>query len=186
MDKYEVTYLVADESVLQKDPIASLVKELGGAVVSTKRWGQKPLAYSIKKQSTAFYVTLVVEMPADKLKKFNRALQINQDILRALIVKGIYEMKITERDEQRGAQRRPPAIKTAPVRLAAQSEPRRAVKTPVEDEAKAASVAKKTVAQPAVTQKTPKPAAKPKDKPPISDEERLAQLEGKLKDLLKS
>jgi small subunit ribosomal protein S6 len=106
MREYELTYLVSDE-VLESDlnrvtgKISDIILNAGGKIKKEEIWGRRKLAYPIRKQNFANYVTLWIELPANQLANINRELQIMSQILRhLLIIKSISEkqLKVTKED----------------------------------------------------------------------------------------
>jgi small subunit ribosomal protein S6 len=101
MRKYEMTYLISDEvqeSDLNKvtGKVAGFITELGGKVVKEDIWGRRKLAYPIKKQDFATYVTLYFDLPAHKTKEFDRDMRLAGSVLRhLLIVKDFGDEEIT-------------------------------------------------------------------------------------------
>ena len=97
MRNYEIMFIV--KSTLGEDEIkkvaATFQKTLetnGAKVTSVDAWGQKTLAYEIKKGSerhkSGYYFVLEVEANDDKaVKEFDRLARINQNIIRYLIIK---------------------------------------------------------------------------------------------------
>jgi len=93
---YEVTYLVpatltdAEQQVIQQK-IAQLVTKHKGKVISTDVWGKKSLAYQIVHQKTshreAVYTYLEIEMPAENAPEIDRALQLDLQVMRHLMVR---------------------------------------------------------------------------------------------------
>jgi len=185
MEKYEITYLVADESVLAGKPVEKAIEKAEGKIVSAKVWGQKELAYPIGKVKSAFYATIVAELDGAAIAGLDRALRLNPLVIRALIVKGVYEPKpiVEYRPVKRETLEPKGAVAISEIKVAAKPEAeRKEIKVtpekPVKTAEKAVASLEKVTAR--------KPAAKPAKKAEgISDEERLAQLEGKLKELLK-
>ena len=68
MKEYEITYLLADEALFSKKIVENAIENLGGNVTSVKPWGQRNLAYPIRKLNTAFYATIVFELETTKIK----------------------------------------------------------------------------------------------------------------------
>lgn len=99
--KYELTYLVSDEvpeSDLNKvtGKVSGYVKELGGKTTKEEIWGRRKLAYPIKKQDFATYVTLYFDLPANKAIEFEKDLRLIDGVLRQLmIIKELSNEKIT-------------------------------------------------------------------------------------------
>ena len=204
MKQYEITYLVENEDVVKNDPVAEAVKSLGGKIDQTKRWGQRNLAYPIKKLNTAFYNTAVFEIDSLHLVDLSRQLNLNDKVMRFLIVKDI---QIADQEERQFAPNiknqtsktkqiitKTPIskIQTGTKQPQEQDEPmvKKEIQRPiVKPEIKPAPAhqpkkIEKIIEKPV---KVEKPKVKPtKSAPGVTDEERLKQLEDKLEDLLKS
>lgn len=89
---YELTYIV--NSVYSEEQIKDIVtrvgayiKDHGGTVVEQDEWGAKRLAYPIEKKRNGYYVNLIFEAPGDMIAKFERAMEINDGILRYLTLR---------------------------------------------------------------------------------------------------
>lgn len=89
--EYELTVLIHPdrEADLEKSlkTIRDLVKNSGGEIKKEDNWGKKRLAYRIKKQDFAVYVSFDVTLPADAPLKISNTLNITEDCLRYLLVK---------------------------------------------------------------------------------------------------
>lgn len=86
-----MTYLISDlvrEGDLNKvtGKIASFVTSFGGKVAKEDIWGRRKLAYPIKKQDFATYVTIYFSLPADKMKEFDRDVRLTDGIVRHLTI----------------------------------------------------------------------------------------------------
>jgi small subunit ribosomal protein S6 len=92
MSKYEVVFIV--DSRLsdgeKKDvvkQVEDLINKLGGKVVDSKVWiDRQKMAFAIKKAWEGAYYLMIVEMPGSEVARFRRELQINERVLRFLIV----------------------------------------------------------------------------------------------------
>lgn len=90
--KYEMLYLI-DTSIAEeaRDALIAkfedVVKNLGGTVVSTDKWGVKKLAYPINYKSDAFYVLMTFEAEGSAIKELDRVAGITDGILRRMISK---------------------------------------------------------------------------------------------------
>lgn len=90
--KYEMLYLidsaVADEA---RDGLIAkfedVVKNLGGTVLSTDKWGMKKLAYPINYKSDAFYVLMTFEAEGSAVKELDRVAGITDGVIRRMITK---------------------------------------------------------------------------------------------------
>ncbi len=56
-------------------------------IVKEEDWGQKPLAYSIKKEIAGYYLNWVLELKSDLPKDFEKKLITNDNILRHLFLR---------------------------------------------------------------------------------------------------
>lgn len=50
-------------------------------------WGEKPLAYVIKRQNSAFFVNYLFELKEEFAKDFEKKLLANEDVLRHLLLR---------------------------------------------------------------------------------------------------
>ena len=91
MREYELTVLIRPNLEANLDAVLSKVKQLiadnGGSVKAEDNWGKNRLAYSIKGEDFAVYVSMDVELPADAPLKINNALNISDEVIRYLLVK---------------------------------------------------------------------------------------------------
>lgn len=91
MRKYELTYLISDnvpESDLNKvtGKINGYVVSLTGKILKEEIWGRRKLAYPIKKQDFATYVTINFDLPADKANELERNIFLSSKIIRHLMI----------------------------------------------------------------------------------------------------
>lgn len=90
--KYEMLYLI-DSSIAEEAREALIakfeetVKNLGGTVVSTDKWGVKKLAYPINYKNDAFYVLMTFEAEGSAIKELDRIAGITDGIMRRMITK---------------------------------------------------------------------------------------------------
>ena len=90
--KYEMLYFIdsaiaeeAREALISK--FEDTVKNLGGTVVSTDKWGVKKLAYPINYKSDAFYVLMTFEADGSAIKELDRIAGITDGVMRRMITK---------------------------------------------------------------------------------------------------
>lgn len=186
MQEYEITYLVENEQVFGKKIVEHAIESLEGEIVSVKPWGQRNLAYKIGKLNTAFYTTVVFKMQAELVKKLNRALRLERELVRYLIVRGSQE--INEEPEQEKPAQKPVARPVANKVIEVKTPTKKPTAKEVEKEVAKIVAEKPTEKKETKKTTTKKPASKPADKKPkdaVSDADRLKQLENKLQDLLK-
>lgn len=90
--KYEMLYLI-DSAVAEeaRDGLIAkfedVVKNLGGTVLSTDKWGMKKLAYPINYKSDAFYVFMTFEAEGSAVKELDRVAGITDGVIRRMITK---------------------------------------------------------------------------------------------------
>src|SRR4029078_3278128 len=66
---------------------AELVAAQGGTVSKKEYWGLRSLTYRIKKNRKGHYTLLNIDAPEDAIKKLERTMWINEDIIRFLTVR---------------------------------------------------------------------------------------------------
>lgn len=91
MAKYEVMYIV--RANLDEEGIKAVNADLMGAftsnnskVLECKELGLKDLAYEINHMRKGFYVLLTVEANGDACKEFTRRANINENVMRHIVV----------------------------------------------------------------------------------------------------
>lgn len=92
MAKYEMLYLLNNElsDEAKEAEIAKyedVVKSMGGAVVSTDKWGTKKTAYPINYKTEAYYVLMTFEAEANVVSELERVAGIDADVLRRMTTK---------------------------------------------------------------------------------------------------
>ena len=92
MAKYEMLYLLNNDSTeeVKAAEIAKyeeIVKNAGGAVVSTDKWGTKKTAYPINYKTEAYYVLMTFEANGKVVEELKRIALIDADVVRRLITK---------------------------------------------------------------------------------------------------
>ena len=92
MTKYEMLYLLNNDSTeeVKAAEIAKyedIVKNAGGSVVSTDKWGAKKTAYPIKFKNEAYFVLMTFEAEANVLNELDRVAGIDSEVLRRMITK---------------------------------------------------------------------------------------------------
>ena len=91
MRLYEIVYIF--DATLDEDGVNKKLKKfhplvLGktGEIFAVDHWGARQMAYPIYKQNTGYYVVAQVQAEADGLPEFERALRLDTELLRYLIV----------------------------------------------------------------------------------------------------
>lgn len=86
---YELTYIVnsviSDEQV--KDMVSRVtayVTENGGDIIEVDEWGARRLAFPIQKKRNGYYVNMYFKASGEIIPRLERALEIDDNILRYL------------------------------------------------------------------------------------------------------
>jgi small subunit ribosomal protein S6 len=108
---YELMYVV--NTVLNDDQIdeicdrvAGYIRDNDGEVIEEERWGSRRLAYPIEKKRNGYYGLVYFRSGPDFIARLDRALRINDDILRHLVLR--YDAKMErhfEKQRREGAAR---------------------------------------------------------------------------------
>jgi len=99
MRQYELTYLISDlvpESELNKvtGKVGGYIRDLGGDLIKEEIWGRRKLAFPIKKQEFATYVTVIFNLPSDKAKEFEKNILLTGKIIRHLMLVIVYGKEV--------------------------------------------------------------------------------------------
>ncbi len=99
---YELTYIITP--VLEAEQFTEVVKkfsdfmtENGAAIELVDEWGLKKMAYAMDKKHTGYYVNMYFTAPSDLIAKLERAMTIDDRILRFLALK--YDAKMLRHRE---------------------------------------------------------------------------------------
>jgi small subunit ribosomal protein S6 len=87
--RYEVVYIFdsALEEPAVNERLARFHALLGaGTEVAVNHWGKRTLAYPIKRKDTGYYVVVLFAAAVEALPEFERALKLDESLLRFLIV----------------------------------------------------------------------------------------------------
>jgi small subunit ribosomal protein S6 len=111
--QYEAVYIF--DSALEEAAIAEkltrfhgLIPQSGGEPIKVNHWGKRTLAYPIKKRDTGYYVVANFEAAPAQLPEFERAIKLDEGVLRHLVVvnehdytpvRDLTDRKLEEEDE---------------------------------------------------------------------------------------
>jgi small subunit ribosomal protein S6 len=89
--QYEVVYIFdsAIEETAINERLArfhSLIQQPGVELPQVSHWGKRTLAYPIKKHETGYYVIAKFDAEATALPEFERAIKLDEGVLRFLVV----------------------------------------------------------------------------------------------------
>lgn len=82
--KYELTFLTKEETELKN--IKELIESFKGKVTKEEKWGEKTLAYSIKKNHTALFYNFQFELDKKNVAELKKKLNFNDKLLRYLLL----------------------------------------------------------------------------------------------------
>ncbi len=139
MNRYEMIYIIdtgleeaARKELIEK--VSALISANGGEVEKVdETWGKRRLAYAIDYKTEGWYVLVNFKAPAELPRELERNLQINENVLRYLVVK---------LEEKRSA------VKPRPARPAAAEETAPAAEAPAEEAAAPAEAPAEAVSEP--------------------------------------
>ncbi len=92
MRDYEIVYIfdsALDRSVIDQklEQFNGLVAGEGrGEILAVEHWGKRQLAYPIKKHDSGYYVVVQFRTDPDALPEFERAIKLDEGVLRHLVV----------------------------------------------------------------------------------------------------
>ncbi len=91
MRDYEIVYIFApsleEAQVTEKlDRYHGLLTGAnGGEITETDHWGRRQLAYEVERQTSGYYVVEHFRAPGEALPEFERALKLDEGVLRYLV-----------------------------------------------------------------------------------------------------
>ena len=88
---YETVYIfdstLEEAAVTEKlDRFHALVPQAEGAAIDVSHWGRRTLAYPVNGRETGYYVIAKFDAASELLPEFERALKLDDSVLRHLIV----------------------------------------------------------------------------------------------------
>ena len=93
MNRYEMIYIIdtgledsARKELVEK--VSALIENNGGEIEKVdETWGKRRLAYAIDYKTEGWYVLVTFKAPVELPRELERNLQINENVLRYLVVK---------------------------------------------------------------------------------------------------
>jgi small subunit ribosomal protein S6 len=89
--EYEIVYIF--DSVLTEEQVNEKLERYhqhitsgGGEITAVDHWGKRQLAYPIRKKSSGYYVVVQFTASAEGLPEMERALTLDESLVRYLIV----------------------------------------------------------------------------------------------------
>jgi len=83
-----------------KKQIIGLIEKKGGSIINAKKWGERKLAYEIKRHKRAVYLLIYFQLPSLNLGELRKDLQLSELVMRFLVV---VREKITPEEQQHSA-----------------------------------------------------------------------------------
>lgn len=89
--QYEAVYIfdsALDEPAVNErlTRFHSFIQQPGGPAPEINHWGKRTLAYPIKKHHTGYYVVAKFEASPEQLPEYERAVKLDEGVLRFLVV----------------------------------------------------------------------------------------------------
>jgi small subunit ribosomal protein S6 len=81
---YELILLLEKEEDLKK--VEETISQNGGKIENKEKWGERLLAYPIKKKNKAIYFIITLTMDKKNVLPFKRKLDFNEKIIRYLLL----------------------------------------------------------------------------------------------------
>ena len=94
MNEYELLYVIsprlsAEDVEGAVERIGTLIESVGGSISMVDNWGRRRLAYPIRHHFEGTYVLTHLNMPGERAAELERALNLNENILRHLFIGGV-------------------------------------------------------------------------------------------------
>jgi len=81
---YELILLLEKEEDLKK--VEEIITQNGGKIENKEKWGERLLAYPIKKKNKAIYFIITLTLDKKNVLPFKRKLDFNENIIRYLLL----------------------------------------------------------------------------------------------------
>ena len=128
MNRYEMIYIIdtgleeaARKELIEK--VSALIENNGGEIEKVdETWGKRRLAYAIDYKTEGWYVLVNFKAPVELPRELERNLQINENVLRYLVIKLVEKRSSVKPRAERPAPIAAPAEEEAPAEEAAPAE----------------------------------------------------------------
>ncbi len=84
---YEFVFVLQDQLEDMQKTLKSIIAKQGGEVSEEKSWGQKHLAYPMRKKMTGEFFEWAIQMEPAALNEFKKLLSFEQGLVRYLLLK---------------------------------------------------------------------------------------------------
>ena len=176
MREYELLYIVSgdkteSEAQAAQEAVKKILADHKASITAEDDWGRRRLAYEIKHQSHGWYVVLRFTVEPQQTPEIERALQLSSDLVRVMLINA-EELPTAE---EKAAQE----ARAEQYRAKSDDEEKKPAKPAPKPKAATADASE------ASDEEAEKPTPKVDDaKPAPSDDERKAQLDEKLGQIL--
>ena len=104
MNQYElvVMFPTSVNDVAAEKKVADKCEKFKITIVGLEKWGVKPLAYPIKKQEKAYYLKYNLEAEGERLIGMEKALKIDESVMRYLLIRVEDNAKINNKVIKKG------------------------------------------------------------------------------------
>ena len=139
MNRYEMIYIIdtdleetARKELIEK--VSALITSNGGEIEKVdETWGKRKLAYAIDYKTEGWYVLVTFQAPVELPRELERNLQINESVLRYLVVKLVEKRSSVKPRPNKPAPVEAPADEAAPAEEAPVAEEAPAAEAPAEE-----------------------------------------------------
>ena len=139
MNRYEMIYIIdtdleetARKELIEK--VSALIENNGGEIEKVdETWGKRRLAYAIDYKTEGWYVLVTFQAPVELPRELERNLQINESVLRYLVVKLVEKRSAVKPRANKPAPVEAPADEAAPAEEAPVAEEAPAEEAPAEE-----------------------------------------------------
>ena len=139
MNRYEMIYIIdtdleetARKELIEK--VSALITSNGGEIEKVdETWGKRKLAYAIDYKTEGWYVLVNFKAPVELPRELERNLQINENVLRYLVVKLVEKRSAVKPRANKPAPVEAPADEAAPAEEAPVAEEAPAEEAPAEE-----------------------------------------------------
>ena len=106
---YETIFILdptLDDHTIQKEikKIEDLITNLKGRIIKTEKWGNRRLAYPIRKKLQGYYTLIYFEGEGNLLTELERAYKLNESCLRYLTVVSEQKAEGIKKEEEQKAE----------------------------------------------------------------------------------
>ncbi len=101
---------------LEKDAIAAQIERVEGEVTGLDEWGNRRLAYPIRKLNEGYYLIYSLKLSESAPRQLNTNLRLRDNVMRVLITRDRPEQRTRKQSESRETQSRETQPREAPAR----------------------------------------------------------------------